>query len=701
MKYLSLLFILFFTFSAHATTFTVTRTDDRNVACNSGDCSLREAVNAANVNADSDSINFSLPSLPTNITLTIGELLITNNLMIDGIGAEFLTVSRSDAAGTPKFRIFNIGSGATVSMSGLAIRGGRIYTEQFSADHLGGGILNAGTLNLSNVTITNNIAGEVTIGFHRGNEGYGGGIHNSGNLSIANSLIIANRATGNVGAEGGGVFSSGNLTITNTSISGNSAQSSGSGINNNGSTFGGGIYGGNVIITNSLISNNSIGSGIATSQGGGIFAGNLTLTNSTVSGNRSTSTSGQGGGIFVTTSAVIKSSTIAQNLATSAGGGITATAANITNTIIADNTLTELNSPSPSKDVQGSVISGGNNLIGNTTGSSGWIASDILNQNAKLAALADNGGPTLTHALLSGSPAINAGNNADAPATDQRGFARIVGGIIDIGSFESENPCLFTIDPTNQSVSNSGGNITVNVSGATGCSRTATSNVDWIIVTSGNSGNANGTVSLTVQSNTGAARTGTVTIAGQTFTVNQSSGCTYALSPTGTNISGNSTTGSFNIISGSGCNYTASSNDSFITITSGSSGSGNGTVSYSVDFNSGNARTGTITAGGQMFTVNQANGCSFNLSPVSQNFSASGGAGSFTLTTQPGCAFTSVSNDDFITIDSGASGMGTQTINFFVQSNTSATRTGTITVGNQTFTINQAAGKSRKRIRFI
>ncbi len=120
---------------------------------------------------------------------------------------------------------------------------------------------------------------------------------------------------------------------------------------------------------------------------------------------------------------------------------------------------------------------------------------------------------------------------------------------MDIGAFESATTCDFTINPISQQISSSGGNITVNITGATGCSRTANSNFDWISFTGGSTGNGNGTVTLSVQANTGAARVGTVTIAGQTFVVNQSSGCTYSLSPTTASISGNAATGSLNVIS--------------------------------------------------------------------------------------------------------------------------------------------------------
>jgi uncharacterized delta-60 repeat protein len=97
----------------------------------------------------------------------------------------------------------------------------------------------------------------------------------------------------------------------------------------------------------------------------------------------------------------------------------------------------------------------------------------------------------------------------------------------------------------------------------------------------------------------------------------------------------------------------------------------------------------------------EANNCSYTLSPTSVAIVSGGGAGEFTITTDAGCSRTAVSNHSFVTITNGGTGTGSGTVSFTVAANTNVARTGTITVGNQTFTINQAAGKSRKRIRFI
>jgi hypothetical protein len=226
-----------------------------------------------------------------------------------------------------------------------------------------------------------------------------------------------------------------------------------------------------------------------------------------------------------------------------------------------------------------------------------------------------------------------------------------------------------------------------------GCNWTATSNDSWITVTSGANGSGNGTVSYSVQANTGPARTGTITAGGQTFTVNQASGCSYSLSATSANFSAGGGAGSVNVTAGSGCAWTAASNASWISITGGASGNGNGTVTYNVQANTGPARSGTLTIAGQTFTVTQANGCTFSVAPTGSNFTSAGGSGSFGINaSNPGCQWTAAANNSWISIVSGSSGTGSGSISFAVQTNPGIARTGTITAGGQTFTINQLSG---------
>lgn len=266
---------------------------------------------------------------------------------------------------------------------------------------------------------------------------------NSGVNATISGLTISG---GNVSSGfGGGILYGTNstVTVTNSTISGNSA-SGGAGISNS--------SGGTLTVTNSTISGNSAGN----LGGGGIFSGSgvLNVTNSTISGNMSTDSGG--GGIINGGTGTVTNSTISNNSTSGGadGGGIrNAGTVNSRNSIIAGNTAS-----SGAPDFFGTLTSQGHNLIGNTSGMSGTVATDITNVNPLLGPLANNGGPTQTMALLPGSPAINAGDNCVlddtcTPAlgfsltTDQRdaGFSRIVGTNVDIGAFESRG---FTITAT-------------------------------------------------------------------------------------------------------------------------------------------------------------------------------------------------------------------------------------------------------------
>ncbi|HJW87015.1 MAG TPA: BACON domain-containing carbohydrate-binding protein [Candidatus Brocadiaceae bacterium] len=141
--------------------------------------------------------------------------------------------------------------------------------------------------------------------------------------------------------------------------------------------------------------------------------------------------------------------------------------------------------------------------------------------------------------------------------------------------------------------------------------RIAKVGVTWITVTSGSSGTGNGTVVYSVSANTGTSpRTGTMTIAGQTFTVTQDGiSCTYSITPTSQTFRASAGIGSVTVTAGSSCSWTAVSNATWITVTSGGSGTGNGTVGYSVSANTGTrSRKGTMAIAGKTFTIKQKRG---------------------------------------------------------------------------------------------
>ncbi|WP_434684526.1 DUF4347 domain-containing protein [Pseudanabaena minima] len=407
-------------FNSRLVTFTTTNIND------SGAGSLRQAILDANALAGADDIRFDPTGIfatPQIINLTSGTIDISQDLTVQGTGASNLTIS-----GNNTFRIFNITAG-NVTFDGLTITNGRGVT--------GGGISNngVGTLTVSNSNVSGN---SVT------NSG-GGLFTNTGNLTVINSTVSNNTSN----ADGGGIVSRGGaLTITNSTVSNNrSLNSGGGGIVSDGTTL---------TLTNSTVSGNTTCL-VAGCVAGGIYIGNNgTISNSTISGN---SSFGDGGGIFSNGGVVtITNSTITNNISDSLnndsgnGGGIFAFPGNLTisNSIVAGNFDSPNNAGlgTINPDVSGSFIDGGNNLIGDSTGSVNFTISTLVGTaanrlNPQLAPLANNGGPTQTHALLTGSPALDAGNNALIPVavnTDQRGLLRIFGGIVDIGAFEFQIP---------------------------------------------------------------------------------------------------------------------------------------------------------------------------------------------------------------------------------------------------------------------
>src|SRR3990170_536776 len=250
---------------AAAANFTVTKTaDTADGACIPSDCSLREAIIAANASPGADTI--TLPAAIYILTIAganedaaaTGDLDITGDLTINGAGAATTIIDGGDLD-----RVFHVKSGGAVSISGVTIQNGS--TVAIASD--GGGIRNDGALTLTNSTVSGN-----TANFN------GGGIFNSGTVTITNSTVSGNTASlANNG--GGGIFNQAILTITNSTVSGNTANFSGGGIYNNLGT---------ATITNSTINNNTADSdGNGTGDGGGIARGGgaVNLKNTIVAGN--------------------------------------------------------------------------------------------------------------------------------------------------------------------------------------------------------------------------------------------------------------------------------------------------------------------------------------------------------------------------------------------------------------------------------
>jgi hypothetical protein len=261
--------------------------------------------------------------------------------------------------------------------------------------------------------------------------------------------------------------------------------------------------------------------------------------------------------------------------------------------------------------------------------------------------------------------------------------------------------CTFLLDSTSASYGATGGASNIVVTAGTNCDWMAASNNSFITITAGNTGLGNGTVSYTVAANISSNElTGTITVAGQTYTITEA-GVTCAFLLDSTNADFDVGGGSSNILvtaNGTNCAWTAVSNSGFITITAGSSGAGNGTVSYTVATNTDTiVQTGSMTIAGQTYTVTEpASACAFTLNFTNANLTADGASGDIPFTANgTNCAWTAVSNDSFITITngpSGTSGVGNGTVTVAVATNTeTVARTGTLTIAGQTFTITEDA----------
>jgi CSLREA domain-containing protein len=446
---------------AQAVTFTVNSTTDasdaalpRNGICETapgnGVCTLRAAIEEANATTDAIVM---IPAGTYPLQAAHGRLYVYASATIVGAGAAATIVDASLLNDVP-FSIYGgltvvhisglavqdasdsgvvIGSYANVTMNGVTI-------HHCSTTSSGGGIrISSGTLTMNDCTID-----------HCTSAGPGGGIFNDGDsVTLTRTTIDHCSAGGNIG--GGISQHSGDLNITATTLSASSAS------------YGGGLfiqgYGNTPLITTTTINGNT-----ASSDGGGIYVSSrsLDLVDSTVSGN---SAAGSGGGIFNYLSATaLYSSTVTGNQAdsdlngTGSGGGVNSPASS---TLTFIDSIIAMNSESQpffggsytyaDGDCVGAITSQGHSILNNyATGPTGCtVAGSFILQDPKLAVLANNGGPTRTHALLAGSPAINAGDNSlggckdrlgATIATDQRGVHRPLGAACDIGAYESGSP---------------------------------------------------------------------------------------------------------------------------------------------------------------------------------------------------------------------------------------------------------------------
>lgn len=412
--------LLVFAGVTEAATFTVNSTNDTDDANpgdgvaqdSNGDTTLRAAVEEANALAGADIIQFDSGLNGQTIYLDMGALTITDTLTITGPGSTLLTISRH-TCGVDDLELV-VSASVTASISGLSV------SNNITNSYDGAALASHGTTTITNCLFSSN---------HSGGAGNGGSIAvDSGTLSVSNTTFIDG-----VAASGGAIYSTGGTTtITECTFNGHSTSNDGAALYN---------YNGNVTVIRSVFYGNfSTGNGGAISNVGS--SSSMLVVNCTFSGNGATTT---GGAIYngYLSGLTIEHSTVAYNyLNSGTGGGIfnyPLGGVTIKNTIVANNYFI-VGCCSSDPDVSGAFTSVGGNLISSVGAATGFgSTADQLNVDPLLnSTLANNGGPTKTHALQAMSPAIDAGLNAGAPSTDQRGtgFTRIVNSVVDIGAFE-------------------------------------------------------------------------------------------------------------------------------------------------------------------------------------------------------------------------------------------------------------------------
>jgi len=390
-----------------ATIVVNTTNDEYNMPTGNGYCSLREAVRAANNNIAVDSCMAgtsgldrivlpegfyqlsiaNVPEIPDENNALTGDLDILGNLVIDGAGRDLTVIDGGDID-----RVFQVVAGASVEIQRVTIQNGDSKTGLLG----GGGILNLGTLTLSLVTLHDNRAVNV-----------GGALDNLSTATLSDTFINGNYST----KDGGGIFNNGQLYLYSSTISGNNAAN-----------LGGGGGGGLDNRTSATLENITI-SGNTAPAGGGIFNdGNLFVLNSTFLENTAADLSGTKGGNIENADTVrIKNSIVANSLA------------------------------GPNCAGSKPIVSEGNNIESADTCSFHDPSDLPPGTDPMVGPLADNGGPTLTHALMANSPAIDAGDDIDCPQRDQRRSYRPSDGngdqfkVCDIGTYEYDGifPSLY------------------------------------------------------------------------------------------------------------------------------------------------------------------------------------------------------------------------------------------------------------------
>jgi len=400
---------------AVATTRTVTSCTDNGIG------TLRLAISAS---ASGDTVDMTALRCAGPIALNGTELPITvNALTIQGPGSDLLTID----AGSQSRILRHDGTGS-LFLSGLTFAHGSIAG---SGNQDGGCVRSNGSVSATD-TVLSNCKADSANGAARG-----GAVFASGNVALVRSRVTASRAHSHTVAAGGGVWVHGDLNCKYSTIDANIAAADDPPEFYTAQSDDGGLFvGGGGEVRGSTISGNK-----AMYVGGGEFGvlgGTIDIVNSTISGNEA----GVRIGGLSLGSATLSNSTVAFNHEyTKYASGVLARPdgnLELQSTIIAMNTADSESTGIDFRRGSSATVTGSHNLIRTSIGA---LPADTLRGDPLLAALADNGGATMTHAITQLSPALDAGNNAVPLINDQRGtgFRRVAGMAADIGAYEFDD----------------------------------------------------------------------------------------------------------------------------------------------------------------------------------------------------------------------------------------------------------------------
>ncbi|HEX2461957.1 MAG TPA: BACON domain-containing carbohydrate-binding protein [Vicinamibacterales bacterium] len=254
-------------------------------------------------------------------------------------------------------------------------------------------------------------------------------------------------------------------------------------------------------------------------------------------------------------------------------------------------------------------------------------------------------------------------------------------------------PCRYRLSASAVSLPSAGGSIGIDVTPTSGqCEWRARSATDWVVIREGATGRGNGRVVIEAGPSAGPPRTATIVIADLPVTLTQGDGCAHTISPGSQDLPASGGTGTVQVSTGQGCAWSAMSQASWITITSGANGSGSGSVTFSVPTSDGPMRTGTLSVAGHTFTVTQASGCTFSIDRSGASVPAAGQVVDVLVTSGAGCTWNATSNAEWISIQSGATGSGTGQVRLQVGASSGPERSGTATIAGRPFTVTQGSG---------